>query len=60
MKKPHPPKVVTYVRLSESSIKQLDQLAQQEETDRAAIIRRIVVNALRDKEANNEKRTSMV
>jgi predicted DNA-binding protein len=50
MKKPR--KVVTYVRLSESSIKQLDQLAQQEETDRAAIIRRIVINALRDGETS--------
>jgi predicted transcriptional regulator len=42
-------KVVTYVRLSEPIIKQLDRLAEREETDRSAIIRRIVLDALRDK-----------
>jgi len=49
MKKPRTDKVVTYVRLSESIVKQLDRLADREETDRSAIIRRIVIAALRDK-----------
>jgi predicted transcriptional regulator len=48
MKKPRADKVVTYVRLSESVIKKLDRLADREETDRSAIIRRIVIAALRD------------
>ena len=47
MKKARADKVVTYVRLSESAVKQLDRLAEREETDRSAIIRRIVLDALR-------------
>jgi predicted transcriptional regulator len=47
MRTARPNKVVTYVRFSESTVKQLDRLAQQEETDRSAVIRRIVLNALR-------------
>ena len=50
MKKPREDKVVTYVRLSESVVKKLDRLADREETDRSAIIRRIVIAALRDGE----------
>ena len=48
MKKARTDKVVAYVRLSEAVIKKLDQLADREETDRSAIIRRIVIAALRD------------
>lgn len=48
MKTTRPNKVVTYVRLSESAVKQLDRLAEREETDRSAIIRRIVLDALRE------------
>ncbi len=49
MKTARPNKVVTYVRLSEPIVRQLDRLAEREETDRSAVIRRIVLDALRDK-----------
>jgi len=50
-----PPTVVTYVRLSAASVKQIDRIARHDEMSRSNVIRSLLLKVLREMEQNESQ-----